>query len=190
MRHDHAMHGGRFLVYAVTGGLVAAIALWASLAHAEARTAAVRMPLAGAATCARFRAAGAPVAGVAPCTVVLGRVREHCEGDPDCTDPASVRSWVYRPAKWLQARWEATATPVPMATPRPSCPPGWQTGIAWGTGAVVCCPPGSVVVSGGCKVEPSATPKPSATEADACPGGCMVYDFEARRATCRKPCPK
>jgi len=125
MRNDRAMHGGRFLIYATAGALLAAASLWATIARGEARTGRVEMASDDAAVCARFRAAGAPVAGIAPCTIGLGRVREKCEGDPDCVSPASARTWVYRPAKWLEARWKATPTASPRPTPSPRTMSTW-----------------------------------------------------------------
>lgn len=150
-----AIHGSRFLVYALAGALLAAAALWSTIARGADLSGPVRMTLDDAAACARFRWAGAAVAGVAPCSVGLGRIRLKCEGDPECKSPTSAKTWTFRPANWLEKRWKSTPTP----SPRPTITP-----------------------------RPSASPTP--TEIDACPGGCMVYDFETRKATCRRPCPK
>ncbi len=161
MRNGHALHGARFLVYAMAGGLVAALALWSTIARGADLTGPVKMDLADAASCARFRQAGAAVAGVAPCSVGLGRLRLKCENDPNCTSATSAKTWTFRPANWLEKRWAATPTPSPRptVTPRPTA-----------------------------SARPTPSPKP--TEIDACPGGCLVYDFDARKATCRRPCPK
>lgn len=140
-----AIHGSRFLVYALAGGLLAAAALWSSIARGADLAGPVQMTFDDAATCARFRAAGAAVAGVAPCSVGLGRLRYN----------ATQGAWIYRPAKWLEARWAATPSPRPTPTITP---------------------------------RPTASPRP--TEVDACPGGCMVYDFALRKASCLRPCPE
>lgn len=153
-----AIHGSRFLVYAIAGGLLAAAAGWAAASRAlGAREGAdvVTMQLEDAPACARFREAGAPVAGMAPCTVGLGRMVLKCEGDPDCSKATSARTWTYRPARWLQKRWAATPSPRPTPTVTP---------------------------------RPTASPRP--TEVDACRGGCMVYDFALRKASCLRPCPE
>lgn len=111
-----AIHGSRFLVYALVAGAVAAAALWATIARGADLAGPVKMDLDDTPSCARFRQAGAAVAGVAPCSVGLGRLVLKCDGDPDCSKATSAKVWTYRPAKWLQARWKATPTPSPSAS--------------------------------------------------------------------------